>query len=211
MDKAIIDRVNERVAESDLLFILGDFAVSNDPEYVAHVFHSLRGRKVLILGNHDLDKKGSLKAALAGLPWDVPPVHAIETKDGGQRLYMSHYAHRVWPAGHYGSFHFYGHSHGAIPNVGRSRDVGIDCPDMNFGPRRFEQLIKGMMELEGREKHLISNEIAVLMEDKSIERPALARLCRMSEAELDRLLDTDVQTVEIGTLRVVLAAIKGAE
>lgn len=144
MDRAIIDRINERVASEDLLFILGDFAVSNDPDYVAHVFNALRGRKVLILGNHDLDKKGNVKAALAGLPWDVSPVHAMETKDGGHRLYMSHYAHRVWPAGHYGSYHFYGHSHGNLPGVGRSRDVGIDMPDMDFGPRRFEQLIEGM-------------------------------------------------------------------
>ncbi len=144
MDKAIIDRVNERVAESDLLFILGDFAVSHDADYVAHCFHALRGRKILILGNHDLDNRGHVKPALVALPWAAPLVHAMETKDGGQRLYMSHYAHRVWPAAHYGSYHFYGHSHGAIPNVGRSRDVGIDCADMDFGPRRFEQLITGM-------------------------------------------------------------------
>ncbi|RVH69218.1 hypothetical protein CN198_14255 [Sinorhizobium meliloti] len=66
-------------------------------------------------------------------------------------------------------------------------------------------------EDETREKHLISNEIAVLMEDRAIERPALARLCGMPEAELDRLLEADVQTVEIGKLWLVLTALKGME
>lgn len=144
MDKAMIEAVNLRVGAADLLFIVGDFAVSSDPDYVAHVFHALKGRKVLILGNHDVDNKGAVKASLAALPWDVPPVHALETKDGGKRLWLAHYAHRVWPASHYGAFHFYGHSHGNLPPVGRSRDVGIDVADMGFGPRRFEELTASM-------------------------------------------------------------------
>lgn len=144
MDQTIIGRVNERLRDDDLLFILGDFALSNDPEYVAHCFHAMRGRKILLIGNHDLDKKGRLLPALEALPWDVPPVHAMETKDSGKRLWLSHYGHRVWPASLHGSYHFYGHSHGSLEAVGRSRDVGVDLPDMDFGPRRFEELIKGM-------------------------------------------------------------------
>lgn len=81
---------------------------------------------------------------LEALPWDAPPAHAMETKDNGKRLWLSHYAHRVWPAGHHGSYHFYGHSHGSLPGIGRSRDVGVDLQDMAFGPRRFEDLTKGM-------------------------------------------------------------------
>lgn len=144
MDQTIIGNVNDRLRDDDLLFILGDFALSKDPEYVAHCFHAMRGRKILVLGNHDLDKKGRVLPELEALPWDAPPVHAMETKDGGKRIWLSHYGHRVWPASGYGSFHFYGHSHGALEAVGRSRDVGVDLPDMGFGPRRFEELIEGM-------------------------------------------------------------------
>ncbi|MNE48833.1 hypothetical protein D3C80_1433210 [compost metagenome] len=144
MDAAIIATVNERVGAADLLYILGDFAVSADAEYVAHCFHALRGRKLLVVGNHDVDNKGRIKPALAALPWDAPPVGSMETKDGGQRVWLSHYAHRVWPASHYGAWHFFGHSHGALPSVGRSRDVGIDLADMAFGPRTFAQLTAGM-------------------------------------------------------------------
>jgi calcineurin-like phosphoesterase family protein len=144
MDAAIIEAVKDRVGPSDLLYVLGDFAVSNDPAYVAHCFHALPGRKVLTLGNHDVDNRGAIKPALAALPWDVPPALALETKDGGQRLWLAHYAHRVWPASHYGAWHFFGHSHGAIAPQGRSRDVGIDCADLRFRPATFAELTAGM-------------------------------------------------------------------
>lgn len=146
MDTTIIERVNERVRTGDLLYILGDFAFTRDDEYLRHVFHQMRGRKVLVLGNHDVDNRGEVKKGIALLPWDIPPTSATETKDGpaGARIWLSHYAHRAWPAQHYGSYHFYGHSHGAIPHVGRSRDVGIDVVDMGLGPLTFEDLTKDM-------------------------------------------------------------------
>ncbi|MEY9562285.1 hypothetical protein [Sinorhizobium fredii] len=142
MDVAIIDRINQRVGAKDILYILGDFCLSNIPEYVEHLFHTINGRKRLIIGNHDLDHKSRLKKVLAALPWDVPPAHSMETKDGphGSRIYLSHYAHRTWPAMRHGSYHFYGHSHGSMPSMGLSRDVGIDVADMDFGPKTFNDL-----------------------------------------------------------------------
>lgn len=144
MDKEIIDKINERVAPHDLLYILGDFAFSGDVEYVRHCFYAMNGRKVLITGNHDLDKKGRLAKTIRDLPWDIPPTAAMETHDSDQRIWLSHYAHRVWPASHYGSYHFYGHSHNALPGIGRSRDIGIDVPDTGFGPMLFADLIEGI-------------------------------------------------------------------
>lgn len=142
MDVAIIGRINARVGAEDILYILGDFCLSNIPDYVEHLFHSIRGRKRLIIGNHDLDHKGRLKKVLAALPWDIPPAHAAESKDGpyGARIHLSHYGHRSWPAMSHGSYHFYGHSHGSLPPLGRSRDVGIDVANMDFGPKTFSEL-----------------------------------------------------------------------
>lgn len=144
MDAAIVDNVNARCKPTDLLYILGDFALSNNVEYVRYLFHAIAPRKILILGNHDVDNKGEIKQVIRDLPWDRPPTDALETKDGGKRLWLAHYAHRTWPAMHYGSYHFYGHSHGNMPGLGRSRDVGIDVPDTNLGPRTFSELIADM-------------------------------------------------------------------
>jgi calcineurin-like phosphoesterase family protein len=153
MDAAIVDNINARSKATDILYVLGDFALSNNAAYVEHLFHNIRPRKVLILGNHDVDNKGEIKQVIRDLPWDRPPVDALETKDGGRRLWLSHYAHRTWPAMHYGSYHFFGHSHGRTPGYGRSRDVGIDVPDTNLGPRTFSELIADMPDDSEAEWH----------------------------------------------------------
>ncbi|MEY9831067.1 calcineurin-like phosphoesterase family protein [Sinorhizobium fredii] len=140
MDRAIVDRINERVSAADILYIVGDFAISSDPEYVRHLFHSINGRKVVVLGNHDLDRKGRVNRNIRDLPWDIPPTAALETHDEGCRIYLHHYACRTWPAAHHGSYHLFGHSHGNLPPLGRSRDVGIDCPDLAFRPATFAEL-----------------------------------------------------------------------
>ncbi|WP_428427289.1 metallophosphoesterase [Pararhizobium sp.] len=144
MDAVIIDNINARARQDDLLYILGDFTQSRNSEYVEHLFHSIRARKVLILGNHDVDNRGEVKTVIAGLPWDRPPSDTLETKDGGKRVWLSHYAHRSWPAMHHGSYHLYGHSHGNLPGYSRSRDVGIDCPDTKLAPMTFAELIANM-------------------------------------------------------------------
>nr|WP_245247801.1 hypothetical protein [Tianweitania sediminis] len=141
MDEFLISAWNAVVRPDDLVFHLGDFSFGlGDEQRVRSIFYRLHGRKRLIIGNHDVRKGGDLHPTLAGLDWDAPPAHAAETTDEGQRVYLSHYAHRVWPAAHKGAAHFYGHSHGSLEGLGRSRDVGVDCADTGFAPRTFRQL-----------------------------------------------------------------------
>jgi len=147
MDRYMIDCWNSTVGDDDIVFHLGDFAFG-DEEYVRYIFHSLKGRKVLILGNHDFRNNGSVLPWLLDLPWDKPPTPAMETSDGGKRVYLSHYAHRVWPGSHKGAYHFFGHSHGRIPSVGNSRDIGVDLPDVAFTPRTFQELTSGLPGLQ---------------------------------------------------------------
>ncbi|TAT77155.1 metallophosphoesterase family protein [Rhizobium ruizarguesonis] len=144
MTEYMVNRWNEAVGDSDLVYHLGDFAVGlEDAARVASIFRRLRGRKILIYGNHDL-RRGELHPTIASLAWDRPPAAALETTDGGHRVFMSHYAHRSWPAAHYGSYHFFGHSHGNLPSCSRSRDVGVDLLDVDFTPRTFVELVKDM-------------------------------------------------------------------
>ncbi|OCW56254.1 hypothetical protein [Hoeflea olei] len=140
MDAAIVRRINDRVERDDILYVIGDFALSGDVEYIRHLFHEMHGRKILVLGNHDLDNKGRVSKTVRGLPWDQPPVHALETTDEGCRIYLHHYACRTWPAAHHGGYHLFGHSHGDLAPLGRSRDVGIDCADTHFAPLTFSEI-----------------------------------------------------------------------
>jgi calcineurin-like phosphoesterase family protein len=148
MDEHMIYAWNKVVRPDDLTYVLGDFSMGlQDEDRVRSIFARLMGRKRLILGNHDLTNHGDLHPTLAGLDWDAAPVHAAETTDSKYRVYMSHYAHRVWPASGYGSVHFFGHSHSQLPGTDRSRDVGVDMPDVDFTPRTFAELT-GRMKLE---------------------------------------------------------------
>lgn len=140
MDAAIVARINGRVATTDILYVVGDFAISSDAEYIRHLFHAINGRKILILGNHDLDNKGRISKTVRDLPWDQPPTHALETTDEGCHVYLHHYGCRVWPRHLRGGYHLFGHSHGELPPQGRSRDIGIDCPDTHFAPLSFREI-----------------------------------------------------------------------
>lgn len=121
MDAAIIREINEKARDSDTLWVIGDFAFrGRDP---AHYLERLACRDVrLLFGNHD---KGS-KCGCFAWTGDV-----AEISVGTQRIWMSHYAHRSWPASHRGSWHLYGHSHGGLDTDDVARglsaiDVGID-------------------------------------------------------------------------------------
>ena len=141
MDSALIRRWNDAVGENDLVYHLGDFAHRADPGRVSAIFHALHGRKILIAGNHDYDRKGRLLKVHESLPWeDIRD--ALLVRDEGQLVYLHHYACRVWPHSHHEAWHFYGHSHGSLPGFGKSRDIGVDVPDVDFTPRTFKELTK---------------------------------------------------------------------
>ncbi len=138
MDEFMIDSWNSVVRDIDIVYHLGDFSFGG-AAHAKQIFRRLNGRKRLILGNHDM-RNGEVLPYLLDLDWDEAPTPAIETTDCGERLFLSHYAHRVWPGSHRGSYHFFGHTHGSLPHVGNSRDVGVDVEDVAYTPRTFQHL-----------------------------------------------------------------------
>jgi calcineurin-like phosphoesterase family protein len=117
-----------------MVWHLGDFCYRCGEDYARSVFGRLRGkRRFLVRGNHD--RIG------ARLPWhgvfDVARV-VVPGPDGmPQGVWMSHYAHRVWPRMHRGDLHLYGHSHGTLPGTAASTDVGVDCFGFGEWPSVF--------------------------------------------------------------------------
>lgn len=141
MDHHIIENWNRVVGHNDVVWHLGDFAKTPSLEKVAEIFASLNGRKRLVLGNHDYIRPGVVHPVIAALRWDEPPRDLVETvSDDGHRIILCHYALRSWPGQVKGSYHFYGHDHGELPEFGRSRDVGVDVADTSFTPQTFNDL-----------------------------------------------------------------------
>jgi calcineurin-like phosphoesterase family protein len=121
MDEAIIANWNGAVASKDLVYVVGDFAWRNHGHHLAR----LKGKKVLIKGNHDKMSQDCLR--------NFTEVHQLLARTIDKRLVvMCLYCMVVWPSSCHGAWHLYGHSHGRIrelPDVPplrrRRRRVGL--------------------------------------------------------------------------------------
>lgn len=128
MDTVLIERWNELVKLEDVIYHLGDFAWWHYAD-IEKFFNALRGKKHLVIGNHDRWE------AMRRLGWRWIEKQIGLTIDG-QYVFLNHYAMRTWNASFHGSWHLFGHSHGVLPPLGRSFDVGVDAWD--FRPINFE-------------------------------------------------------------------------
>lgn len=131
MDAAMIANWNATVGPKDTVIHLGDFAYNCTQEHADNVFSKLRGRKVLIHGNHE--KRGRR------LPWDAQHQY-LETTVDGIDLVLFHYSMRSWNRQHHGAVHLYGHTHGGLEPFGMSLDVGVDC--WNFRPVSVQEIMR---------------------------------------------------------------------
>lgn len=53
MDEKLIANWNNTVAKEDIVYMLGDFTLSRNKEYIKSLLQRLNGKIVLVMGNHD--------------------------------------------------------------------------------------------------------------------------------------------------------------
>lgn len=119
MDEVLIDNWNKLINPNDLVFHLGDFALTSRGrgEYLLKV---LNGEKHLVIGNHD--EKGSKKYRGWSEVYYYRQLH-INT----EKIIICHYPVESWNGKHRGYLHFHGHCHGSLKQKLRNRvDVGVD-------------------------------------------------------------------------------------
>jgi calcineurin-like phosphoesterase family protein len=134
-DDAILEAINSRVGEHDLLWHLGDFCWGGLVE--AHSYRArIRCRNVyLVWGNHD---HRTIRSAFS----DTFEQTMIEVE--GQEIWLNHYPMRSWNKSFHGSWHLYGHVHGRLHREDAAnpamlvKDVGVDACD--YRPWSFEEL-----------------------------------------------------------------------
>lgn len=133
MDAAIIRNWNACVQPGDAVFHLGDWAMTGDRQRLASWFNQLNGDKYALLGNHDVGLRSDvgLQRECFKAVWDVQQIKVrdVEAHGGWRRVFLHHYAQRVWNKSHHGAFHLYGHSHGTLSEESHyfGMDVGIDA------------------------------------------------------------------------------------
>lgn len=104
MDQAMIQNWNSSVTDQDTVFILGDmfFRSKNEEEIVSQ----LKGKKRLIVGNHDQDWMGKFKLDHYFESID----NFLEIKDEGRHITLCHYPLLSW--NHFtDGYLIYGHIH----------------------------------------------------------------------------------------------------
>lgn len=131
MNDRILEGYQERVRETDDLFLIGDLVhKTSTPEDARYWFERIPGRKHLIIGNHD-------KSAVTDLTW-FSTQHYLELEDSGQMLVLFHYPMLTWNQSQAGSLHLFGHVHSNWPGSRRAVNVGVDFWD--FSPCTLSEI-----------------------------------------------------------------------
>jgi len=128
MNDDLIYKHNEVVTKEDIVIHCGDFTL-NKKQYADSIIKRLNGNHIFLRGSHDRWLNG------------VPDIHERWEKNiDGTYIVCDHYAGRVWPRSHYGSFQCYGHSHANLPPEGLQYDIGVD--NNNFYPVSMDKILK---------------------------------------------------------------------
>lgn len=123
MNETIIQRYNATVADDDEVFILGD--VGFDSMRAVDHLSALKGKKYLIVGNHDhhllkvLEQRRKLDI-FAGI-WEY-----LELRQTKKHMVLFHFPIYEWNQMFRGSIHLHGHTHGTVKIDGNAFDVGVD-------------------------------------------------------------------------------------
>lgn len=132
MDEHIISQWNKYVLPKDEVKFLGDFAWKHPKKYLDR----LNGKIDFIIGNHDRNL-GYIRTHKSIRSVEYIDISKIKMSEKTTHVITCcHYCMRVWPQSHYNSFHVFAHSHGGLPPIGKSIDVGIDANFNRFGEYR---------------------------------------------------------------------------
>ena len=161
MHSDIKARWNAAVTNGDTVYILGDVAMKGKNEDLIALVAQLKGRKVLIKGNHDDLSDYRYQQLFA----EICDYKEIYDSFGGKnyRLVLCHYPILMWNGQHGGAILLYGHTHTTPEDaffqecirtmnaeggcrhekdpLFRAINVGCMMPYMDYTPRTLRELL----------------------------------------------------------------------
>lgn len=123
-DDFLIDEYNKLVDTNDMVYIMGDIAWKQSYENYKSIFNRLKGRKQVLVGNHD-GKQALIRCQKDGLIENVWDKKIIQIEN--DTIVLQHMPLREWDMFYHGSYHLYSHTHGNIPDYCKSTDTSIKC------------------------------------------------------------------------------------
>lgn len=140
MDEALIENWNAKVKECDTVFVVGDMFYRC--ENVAEILRRLRGKKHLILGNHDHSWTNQVNLA----DYFIGVDRILDIMDGKRGYTLCHYPMMQWPQERCG-YMIHGHIHNDValdfwPLLRvreRVLNAGVDVN--GYAPVSFDELL----------------------------------------------------------------------
>ena len=162
MDEHLVSAWNKNVYPNDSVYILGDliFRIAASPD---SYLNRLRGKKHLILGNHDKDwvKKADMSRHFLTVE------RFAEISDGKRKITLCHYPLMSWNQMEKGSYMIHGHIHNnreafyfpMIRQTPNLLNAGIEIN--KYRPVNFDDLVKNneAFKAERTEKEAIEEMI----------------------------------------------------
>lgn len=142
MNKKLIEKWNDVVSDDDEVYIIGDFSFG-DYEFTYQIAKQLKGKKYVILGNHDKSIKNMPKKLRDEVFVWVKDYYMLKYKN--KKIVMFHFPIQTWDCQHYDSIHLYGHVHSNKGdykmeyNTKNSYNVGVDVN--NYFPVEFDDIL----------------------------------------------------------------------
>lgn len=137
MNQIIVDNWNSVVNDDDIVYMLGDFSYKASNSTIKHLFKSLKGKIILIKGNHDGQ---TLKVNQQVHRFEsVHDILDLEYK--GKHFVLCHYPIESWRLKNRGSIHLHGHTHKRIPNI-IGNIMNVSCEVINYTPISIDAILK---------------------------------------------------------------------
>mgnify|MGYP000060286646 CR=1 FL=1 len=100
---------NRKVTNADTVYILGDISMRGRSEALIAFMSVLKGKKILVKGNHDDLSDYRLKQVFYDVCDYKEPGDSYNGKN--HKVVMSHYTILMWNGQHRGVILLYGHTH----------------------------------------------------------------------------------------------------
>ena len=166
MDETLIRKWNQKVSDTDDVYIIGDLfgRETDDP---GGCLDRLKGRKHLVIGNHDgrlVQKKGVISR--------FESVGSImQIRDCKRSVVLCHYPIIMWNRMEFGSLHVFGHIHNRKPDMickwmkSQKTAFNAGCMINGYEPVSLEELETNNLEwLEdgGTEPDVQDNSVKIM-------------------------------------------------
>lgn len=115
MHTDILTRWNKKITNGDKVYILGDISMRGRNDNLIALVAQMKGRKVLVKGNHDDISDYRFKQLFAEVCDYKELSDCFEGKN--YKVVLSHYPILMWNGQHKGSILLYGHTHQTVEDT----------------------------------------------------------------------------------------------